>query len=126
MRLRIKTLLLVFLFTCIGCASVTFLPTDESVKYPPTDSVKIYWKEPTEPYKIIGRVSAESGDYGEGTLFKMLKKKAMAAGAHAIIVRDTSQEGSAVGYPVYGGGTVIAPVIHTRIEGIAIRFIEEE
>jgi hypothetical protein len=126
MRLRIKTLLLVFLFTCIGCASVTFLPTDESVKYPPTDSVKIYWKEPTEPYKIIGRVSAESGDYGEGTLFKMLKKKAMAAGAHAIIVRGTSQEGSSVGYPVYGGGTYIAPVIHTRIEGIAIRFIEEE
>ena len=50
----------------------------------------------------------------------------MAAGAHAIIVRGTSQEGTSVGYPVYGGGTYVAPVIHTRIEGIAIRFIEEE
>ena len=124
--MRLKTLLLTFLLACIACASVTFLPTDESVKYPPTDSVKIYWKEPTEPYKIIGKVSAESGDFGEETLFKMLKKKAMAAGADAIIMGGTSQEGSAVGYPVYGSGTMIMPVINTRIEGIAIRFIEEK
>ena len=126
MQLKIKTFLLVFLFTCVGCATITFLPTDESVKYPPTDSVEIYWQQPQKPYYIIGKVSAKSEDFGEGTLFKMLKKKAMAEGAHAIIMGGTSQEGSVVGGPVYGGGTWIAPVISTRLEGIAIRFIEEE
>ena len=126
MQLKIKAFLLVFLFACTGCASVTFLPTDESVKYPPTDSVEIYWQQPQRPYKIIGKVSAQSEDYGEGTLFKMLKKKAMAAGAHAIIMGGTSQAGSAAGFPAYGGGTYVVPVIQTRIEGIAIRFIEEE
>jgi hypothetical protein len=126
MQLKIKTFLLAFIFACVGCATISFLPTNESVEYPPTDSVEIYWQQPDKPFKIIGRVSAESGDFGEETLFKMLKKKAMAEGAHAIIVGGTSEEGSAVGMPVYGSGTMIVPVIHTRIEGIAIRFIEEK
>ena len=124
MQLKIKTFLLVFVLACIGCATVTFLPTDETVKYPPTDSVEIYWQQPEKPYKIIGKVSAKSEDYGEGTLFKMLKKKAMAVGAHAIIMGGTGQGTSVVTYPMYGGGATIIPITSTRIEGIAIRFVD--
>jgi hypothetical protein len=124
--MKIKYFALVFLLTCVGCATVTFLPTDESATYPPTDSVEIYWDVPQQPYKIIGKVSAKSEDFGEATLFRMMKKKAMAAGAHAIIMGGTSEAGSVVGTPVYGGGTIIVPVVHTRIEGLAIRFVEKD
>jgi hypothetical protein len=56
----------------------------------------------------------------------MLKKKAMAAGAHAIIMGGTGQGTSVVAYPMYGGGAAIIPITSTRLEGIAIRFKEKE
>ena len=108
----------------MGCATVAFLPTDESVTYPPTDSIEIYWDLPQKPYEIIGKVSARSDDFGEKTLFKMLKKKAMAAGAHAIIMGGTGQGTSVITYPIYGGGYSVIPITSTRIEGIAIRFVD--
>ena len=86
--------------------------------------MEIYWQQPQRPYKIIGKVSAKSEDYGEGTLFKMLKKKAMESGAHAIIMGGTGQGTSVVAYPTYGGGAAIIPITSTRIEGIAIRFVD--
>ena len=124
MQITIKAFLLVFLLTCYGCASITFLPTDESATYAPTESIKVYWEKPQESYTIIGRVSAESEDFDEETLFKKLKQKAMAVGAHAIIMGGTSQQSSVVGIPTYGGGTLIAPVSSTRLEAIAIRFAD--
>jgi hypothetical protein len=125
-QITIKAFLLVFLLTCYGCASITitFLPTDESATYAPTESIKVYWEEPKESYTIIGRVSAESMDLDEETLFKKLKQKAMAAGAHAIIMGGTSQQSSVVGIPMSGGGTLIAPVSSTRLDAIAIRFAD--
>ena len=126
MQITIKAFLLVFLLTCYGCAPTTsFLPTDESATYAPTESIKVYWEEPKESYTIIGRVSAESMDLDEETLFKKLKQKAMAAGAHAIIMGGTSQQSSVVGTPMSGGGTLIVPVSSTRLEAIAIRFADK-
>ncbi len=124
MQITIKAFLLVFLLTCYGCVSTTFLPTDESAIYAPTESIKVYWEEPQKSYTIIGRVSAESEDLDEETLFKELKQKAMAAGAHAIIMGGTSQQSSVVGTPIYGGGTLIVPVSSTRIDAMAIRFAD--
>ena len=54
----------------------------------------------------------------------MLKKKAMESGAHAIIMGGTGQGTSVVAYPTYGGGAAIIPITSTRIEGIAIRFVD--
>jgi hypothetical protein len=89
------------------------LPTDESATYAPTESIKAYWEELQESYTIIGRLSAGE-DSDEETLFKKLKQKAMAMGAHAIIMGGTSQQSSVVGTPMYGGGTLIVPVSSTR------------
>jgi hypothetical protein len=125
MQITIKAFLLVFLLTCYGCAPTTsFLPTDESATYAPTESIQVYWKEPQESYTIIGRVSAESEDLDEETLFKELKQKAMAAGAHAIIMGGTTKQSSVVGTPMSGGGTLIVPVSSTRIDAMAIRFAD--
>ncbi len=124
MQITIKAFLLVFLLTCYGCTSVAFLPTDESATYAPTESIKVYWEKPQESYTIIGRVSAKSDDSGEEPLFKKLKQKAMAVGAHAIIMGGTSQQSSVVGTPMYGGGTLIVPVSSTRIDAYAIRFAD--
>ena len=124
MQITIKAFLLVCLLTCYGCVSTTFLPTDESATYAPTESIKVYWEEPQESYIIIGRVAAESEDLDEETLFKELKQKAMAVGSHAIIMGGTSQQSSVVGTPIYGGGTLIVPVSSTRIDAMAIRFAD--
>jgi hypothetical protein len=122
MKTTITFLLSVVLLTIVGCASISYLPTDESKTYAPTSSLKIYWEKPQEPYTIIGKVSAESGDYTQETLFKKLKEKAKAVGAHAIIMNDPSQESSIVGTPAYNGGTMILPVTINRLDAIAIRF----
>ena len=124
MKRIIKPVFLVFLFTCYSCVSTSYLPTDDSVTYAPTGSIKVYWEEPQEPYVIIGRVSAKSEDVKEEKIFKGIKKKAMAVGAHAIIMGGTSQESSVVGIPSNFGGTIIAPVSSTRLAAFAIRFVD--
>ena len=124
MKIKIKALVSLFILSLSGCASITYLPADNSVTYAPTESLRVYWDEPQEPFTIIGRVSAESEDFGEEALFEKLKEKAMAVGAHALIMGSTSQQSSVVGVPAYGGGTIIAPVTSTRLEGTAIRFKE--
>jgi hypothetical protein len=50
--------------------------------YVPTESIKVYWEEPQEPYIIIGRVSAKSDDLKGENIFKVIKNKAMKVGAH--------------------------------------------
>ena len=124
MKITIRTFLLVFFLTCYGCATTTFLPTDESATYAPTESLKVYWEKPQEPYTIIGKVAAEGDDIDEETLFKELKQKAKSVGAHAIIMGDTSKQRSVIGTPMYGGGTLIVPTSSHRIDAIAIRFAD--
>ena len=124
MQVTIKAFLLVFLLTCYGCATTTFLPTDESATYAPTESLKVYWEKPQEPYTIIGRVAAEGDDIDEETLFKELKQRAKLVGAHAIIMGDMSQHRSVIGTPMSGGGTLIVPTSSNRIDAIAIRFAD--
>lgn len=128
MQLRIKTLLLVFFCTCISCASAQFLPTDKSVKYPPTDSIKIYTEEPEQPYKIIGRVFAQGRrpDVNEKQVFEKLKSEAMAVGAHAIIMMGAGEAGSVAAYEVYGSAARGRQYIDIMYKAIAIRFIEQE
>ena len=124
MKRIIKPLFLVFLFACYSCVSTSYLPTDDSVTYAPTESIKVYWEEPQESYIIIGRVSAKSEDVKEEAIFKKIKKKAMAVGANAIIMGGTSQESSVVGIPSNSGGTLITPVSSTRLAAFAIRFVD--
>ena len=121
MRISIKALFPVSILMLAGCVTVNFLPTDESVVYDPTNSVKVFWQDPREEFIVIGRVTVESADYSEEELFKNLKQKAMEVGAHAIIMSGSSQQSSAVGVPVYGGGTIITPVTSRRLEAVAIR-----
>lgn len=118
----IKLSLLSLFVMLSGCATVNYLPTDDSVAYEPTSTLRVFWKEPSEKHTIIGRLSVESGDFSEEELFLKLKQKAKEIGANAIIMSGTSQQSSVVGVPVYGGGTIIAPVTSTRLEAIAIRF----
>jgi hypothetical protein len=124
MRIIYKVLFLAFFLILSGCATVNYLPTDETAKYKPTNSLKVYWSEPQEPYTTIGKLSVNSGDFTEEELFVKLKTKAKEVGANAIIMKGSSQQSSVVGVPTYGGGTIITPVISTRLEAIAIRFIE--
>lgn len=125
MQITIKTFLLIFLFTFFGCLTNTsFLPTNESAKYAPTESIKAYWEKPEGSYIIIGRVTAEGEELDEETLFKGLKQKAIAVGAHAIIMGDTSRQSSVTGTTMYGGGTLIVTMSTTRLEAIAIRFAD--
>lgn len=121
MQRAIQALLLVILLNCSGCATITFLPADDSATYAPTESLKVYWEEPQRPYMVIGAVSAQSGDFPERVLFEKLKRKAMAAGAHAIIMGKTNYSPTVV---LLSGGTYIAHVI--RIEALAVRFTNEE
>lgn len=96
------------------------------MKYPPPDSVEIYWQPLQKPNYIIGKVFAKSEDFGERTLFELLKKKAVSLGANAIIMGGTGQGTSVVAYPVYGGGLTDAPITSTRLDDIAIRFVEKD
>jgi hypothetical protein len=40
--------------------------------YVPNESIKVYWEEPQEPYKIIGKVSAKSDDLKEEKIFNVI------------------------------------------------------
>ncbi len=115
-------LLTIMSLSCLGCATVTFLPAADSTAYTPTKSLKVYWKEPQRSYTVIGMVSAESTDFDEKTLFGMLKQKAMAIGAHAIVMGGRSRRSSGgVAMPL-GTSFVFIPSTSTRIEALAIRF----
>jgi hypothetical protein len=116
-----KALLLTLVVLLSSYETVNFLPTDENIAYEPTNYLKVFWSEPQEKYKIIGKLSVESSDFSEEELFVKLKEKAKEVGANAIIMSGSSQQSSVVGVPVYGGGTMIAPVTSTRLEAIAVR-----
>ncbi len=121
MQKAIQALLLIVLLSCPGCATVTFLPTDDSTTYTPTETLKVYWEEPQQPYIVIGKISAESEDFSEKDLFDILKQKAMAIGAHAIIMGGRSRRSSGgVAMPL-GTSFVFIPSTSTRIEALAIR-----
>lgn len=117
----------------VGCASVSYLPTDDSITYPPTKSVKIFWETPNIPYTKIGIVSAQASSdsgYKEEELFKLLKEKAMSIGADGIIMDAISQQqktsSGLMVTPNFSGGTNLTPVMSSgtayRLVGIAIKF----
>ena len=108
----------------MGSATIVLFPKDESVKYSPADPVEIYRQQLKRQYKIIGKVSAKSEDFGEDTLFDMLKKKAIALRLrdNLSLLEVRARGTPVVAYPIYGGGATVIPITSTRPEGIAIRF----
>ena len=128
MRFILKTLTLLALLALLallvsGCVSVSYLPTDDNITYPPTNSLKVFWEKPDIPHKVIGMLIAE--DYGEEELFAVLKKKAMSIGAQGIIMKSPTQQIRIYGYSSPRAGTFSANRSH-RLEAIAIRFNESE
>ena len=118
-NLKIGAILALFLSSCV---SVSYLPTDETRSYPPTNSLKVFWEKPDEPYTVLGMLIAE--DHGEEGLFSALKKKAMSIGAHGIIMKSPSQPIRIYGYSSSRYGTLSADSSH-RLEALAIRLNEE-
>jgi hypothetical protein len=107
-----RWLILVFLIIFIGgCASVSYLPSDTSIVYPPTKKVNVYWSKPEFKYIEIGLLSIESKS-SEEALFEKIKKKAMEIGADGIIVKPATQ-------------ATRASKDKRRLEAIAIKFREE-
>jgi len=109
----------------VGCVKMAYLPTDQSVAYPPSSQVEILWKEPERPYTVIGRVSAASSDYGEEELFRRIQERARKEGAQAIIMAGTEESGSVVGIPQATGGTLIVPTTRRKLQALAIRWVDE-
>ncbi len=107
----------------LGCVKTAFLATDPIKRYEPTSSIEVYWEAPERPHVVIGQVSAKSGR-GQEAVFAKLKDRAMAEGAHAIIMGASSSESSVVGQPMSGGGTLIVPVSIERLGALAIRFTD--
>ncbi len=108
----------------LGCVKTAFLAKDPIKRYEPTSSIEVYWEAPERPHVVIGQVSAKSGDRGQEAVFAKLKDRAMAEGAHAIIMGTSSSESSVVGAPVSGGGIFIVPVSTERLDALAIRFTD--
>jgi len=121
MKCVLKTLVILALFLS-SCVSVSYLPTDETRSYPPTNALKVFWEKPDEPYTVLGMLIAE--DHGEEGLFSALKKKAMSIGAHGIIMKSPSQQIRIYGYSSSRYGTLSADSAH-RLEALAIRLNEE-
>ena len=120
MKCLLKIMIILTLFLS-GCVSVSYLPTDETRTYPSTDSLKVFWEKPDEPYIALGMLTAE--DHGEEQLFAAIKKKAMSIGAHGIIMKSPKQQIRIYGYTSSRSGLLTSSSSH-RLEAIAIRFNE--
>jgi len=107
----LKTFCLMLFFGLLGCASVSFLPATNFQGFFPSQSVEILFEKPQKSYIILGKITAESGDISENSLYKKLKQKAINVGADAVIIENTGPAGTD-----YLGG-----VVH-RIEGLAIKW----
>lgn len=116
MKPTLTILIIVFISSCVH---VSYLPTDDMLTYPPTNSLKIYWERPEVSYTIIGMLVAEGE--GEEQLFAYIKKKAMSIGAQGIIMRMPAQQTETHGTFFYGNGTIVSDKFH-RLEAIVIRF----
>ena len=123
-----KILVLVLLLS--GCISVSYLPSDDSHRYSTTTSLKVFWDEmPDQPYVVLGKLTAQSGDYGEEAIFSKLKKKAMSIGADGLLMGNLSKTTGQLGsftpsYTGSGGYGYIIPTETHRMEAIAIRFTD--
>ena len=117
--LKILSILVLFISSCV---SISYLPSDDTSAFPPTNSLKVYWEKPDKPYAVLGMLIAE--DHGEEDLFSALKKKAMSIGAHGIIMKSPTQQIRIYGYSSSHSG-VLSESRSYRLEAIAIRFNEK-
>jgi len=138
-----KTMFLLMILSLLfsGCASVSYLPSNSSVAYSPTDHVEIYWQRPVKPYVELGLISAQSDSLSEEGLYIKLREKAMSIGANGIIMNPPIRQTNYV--PIYSPGTsgmlmtspsgtiympsspgmtTMTPITVRRFEGLAIRF----
>jgi len=120
MKFTLITVVAIIAFLLSGCVSVSYLPTDETHVYAPTNSLKVYWEKPDFSYAVIGMIISE--DYGEEEkLFSALKKKAMSIGAHGIIMKPPIQQTEIYGYSSPYTRSISSNRRH-RLEAFAIRF----
>ena len=77
-----------------ACASVTtrVLQLDQSVRYPPTQSVDVLFEPPSRPHVTIAMLEGE-GDFGIGELevLEQLRDRARELGADAIVRTESRQ-----------------------------------
>ena len=122
MNIVIYSLCLVFLLS--ACTTISFLPTKDDITYTPTDHIDIYFKEPEEPYIIIGQLIAVS-EVSVEEAFEYLKNRAMEIGAHAVIMKTAGESSHISGIPSYWGTTIFSYTTD-RLEAFAIRFVNQE
>jgi hypothetical protein len=117
---KVSLLILWSLFLLPACATVSYLPSNSSITYPPTNQVEVYWDRPNMPYSEIGMIIVDGDFHGEERLVLKLREKAMAIGANGVIVKSPSQSTK-----VIATGSAVYAIPSRRIEGIAIRFKDE-
>jgi len=95
-RLDMKKVLNIFLLLSLaisvaitGCVSTKYRPAKGVEKYPPTDSLKVLKNYPERTYTVIGTITAIGRS--EKKIMENIKKRAMKAGAHAIVVKPPAR-----------------------------------
>jgi hypothetical protein len=75
-----------------GCATTTSVVLlDPATAYPPTTSVAILLKPPTQPYVEIAKLQSKGlPDEPETAVLEDARERAKQIGAHAIIVQETT------------------------------------
>ncbi len=68
-----------------GCVSTKYRPANGVEKYSPTDSLEVLKNYPDRTYTVLGTITARGRS--EKRIMNEIKKKAMKAGAHAIVVK---------------------------------------
>lgn len=103
------------LFLLVGCVSTRY--TGES--FAPTTEVKVYYSERDVPTELeaIGVLTAEADEEaGSSQVLERLKKDAMARGADAMLVGDTTKTSAGVVlYPTTSSGMTFGDSGHQRI-----------
>jgi uncharacterized protein YceK len=104
----IVPIIIPFMVICLllsGCSSLTvdYFTSNDSLVYPATDTVQVFWENPDKEYKIIGLITAESMEHSKEKLLEEVERKAMEIGAHGIVIQSSE----------------LSP---NRVEAFAIRF----
>jgi len=109
-----------------GCSGIStkYFPAHGAKTYPSTKDLLIFRDYPERQYEILGvvSVSAYSGSVSKKRLFSRLKKKAMAVGAHAIVVRPARE----LTREISSSRRTEFVTSRTVLEAVAIRFKEPE
>lgn len=126
---KVSLLILLPLFL-LGCSTISYLPSNSSATYPPTNRCEVLWNKPQVPWLEIGLITVEcSGGppaCSDENMMLKLKAKAISVGADAVICNFGPDRKNWWITPDFSAGVVYTGSITTRrIEGMAIRFKDD-